>query len=244
MSEILLHAAGISVHRHGHITLQPCDLSLRAGETVAIYGPNGAGKSTLLQALAGLLPLASGSIAIKGQVLGRDIDFLSYHRRIAAVFQEPLLLHGTVAHNVGLGLALRGVERAERAARVTEVLHQLKIDHLAGRAVGRLSGGEAQRTSLARALVLEPEVLFLDEPFAALDQPTRRRLVPEMAALLRERKVATLFITHDIAEARAMCDRCVILDAGEMLQADSTERVLAQPRTPRVAEIVGLEEDS
>jgi tungstate transport system ATP-binding protein len=193
-----LQASGISVRRGERLTLGPSDFTLRAGETVGIYGPNGAGKSTLLQALADLHPLSSGTLKVCGQLLGQD-------RRIAAVFQEPLLLRGTVAHNVGLGLALRGVGRAEREARVQPVLHQLKIAHLADRPIGMLSGGEAQRTSLARAIVLNSEALYLDEPFAALDQPTRRRFVREFAELLLSRRMATVFVTHDFAEAAALC---------------------------------------
>jgi tungstate transport system ATP-binding protein len=104
-----------------------------------------------------------------------------------------------------------------------------------------LSGGEAQRASLARALVLDPEVLFLDEPFAALDQPTRRRLVCEFADLLRARPMATVFVTHDLAEALAMCDRCAILDDGEILQEGPPRELFEAPRTRRVAEIVGVE---
>jgi tungstate transport system ATP-binding protein len=214
---------------------------VRAGETVGIYGPNGAGKSTLLQALAGLLPLSSGTISIRDQVLGRDLTPIAYHRRIAAVFQEPLLLRGTVSHNVGLGLALRGVGKAEREERVRPVLEQLKIAHLADRSIGMLSGGEAQRTSLARALVLDPEILFLDEAFAALDQPTRRRLVREFAELLRTRRMGTVLVTHDLAEASALCDRCCIVDAGAILQDEPLPRLLVRPRTRRVAEIIGLE---
>ncbi len=225
----------------GWLTLKPSDFTVRAGETVGIYGPNGAGKSTLLLALAGLLPLTSGTITMRGQVLGQDLTPFAYHRRIAAVFQEPLLLRGTVAHNVGLGLALRGVGRAEREARVPPVLQQLKIAHLADRSIGMLSGGEAQRTSLARALVLDPEVLFLDEPFAALDQPTRRRLVREFADLLRARLMATVFVTHDLAEASTICDRCAILDAGAIIQEGPLRELIEGPRTERVAEIVGFE---
>jgi tungstate transport system ATP-binding protein len=242
VNDALLQACGISVHRNGRLALEPTDFAVRAGETVGIYGPNGAGKSTLLQALAGLLPLSSGTITVRGEVLGQDLSPFAYHRRIAAVFQEPLLLRGTVAYNVGLGLALRGVGKVERCALVRPALDQLKIGHLADRPIGMLSGGEAQRTSLARALVLDPEVLFLDEPFAALDQPTRRRLVREFAELLRERRMATVFVTHDLAEASALCSRCAILDAGAILQDEPPPRVLEQPRTRRVAEIVGIEQ--
>jgi len=241
VKDALLRATGISVHRYGRLTLQPTDFAVRSGETVGIYGPNGAGKSTLLQALAGLLPLSSGTITVRGQVLGKDLTPFAYHRRIAAVFQEPLLLRGTVVHNVGLGLALRGVGKSEREARVRPVLEQLKIVDLANRTIAMLSGGEAQRVSLARALVLDPEVLFLDEPFAALDQPTRRRLVREFAELLRARRMATVFVTHDIAEASLLCDRCAILDAGAILQDDAPAQVLERPQTQRVAEIVGRE---
>ena len=240
MSDVL-RASGISVQRNGRLTLQPTDFVVSAGETVGIYGPNGAGKSTLLQALAGLLPLTSGTITLRSQVLGRDLAWLDYHRRTAAMFQEPLLLRGTVLHNVGLGLALRGIDKPERESRVRPLLEQLKIAHLADRSIGTLSGGEAQRTSLARALVLEPEVLFLDEPFAALDQPTRRRLVRELGELLRARPLATVFVTHELAEASALCDRCAVLDAGKILQQEPPRDLLARPRTPRVAEILGLE---
>ena len=242
MNDVVLQASAIGVHRGGRIILQPTDFALRAGETVGIYGPNGAGKSTFLQALAGLLPLSSGTIAVHGQVLGKDITAFAYHRRIAAVFQEPLLLRGTVAYNVALGLALRGVGKAERAARIRPLLEQLKIDHLADRSIGMISGGEAQRTSLARALVLDPDVLFLDEPFAALDQPTRRRLVRELQDLLRGRRMATVFVSHDFAEAAALCSRCAILDGGAVLQDEPPGRLLERPRTSRVAEIIGLED--
>ena len=242
MNMALLNAYAISVRRGKHITLHPTNFAASAGETVGIYGPNGAGKSTLLQALAGLLPLNAGTITLAGQVLGRDLTPLDYHRRIAAVFQQPLLLRGTVAHNVELGLKLRGISREERRARVLPTLQQLKIAHLAGRSVGTLSGGEAQRTSLARALVLDPEVLYLDEPFSALDQPTRRRLVQELAGVLRAKQMATVIITHDLMEASTLCDRFLILDAGAILQEGSPNDVIRHPKTERVAEIVGTEQ--
>lgn len=242
MNDVILQASGISVHRNSRLLLQLADFAVHAGETVGIYGPNGAGKSTLVQALAALLPLSSGTIAMRGRILGADLTEFAYHRRIAAVFQEPLLLSGTVSYNVGLGLQLRGVSKAERSTRVRPILELLNIAHLADRSISTLSGGEAQRTSLARALALDPEVLFLDEPFAALDQPTRRRLVRELAALLRTQRMATVIVTHDLAEAFALCQRCVILDAGAILQDEPLALVLERPRSRRVAEIVGVEQ--
>jgi len=187
-----------------------------------------------------LLPIASGLISFRGKAVGREVSLLEFHRRTAAVFQEPLLLRGTVRHNVELGLRLRGVAAPERAARVQTWLDHLHIAHLRDRPIAALSGGEAQRTSLARALVLDPEVFFLDEPFAALDAPTRTRLADELADILDERQIATLFVTHDIDEASALCDRCVVLDAGRVLQQDNMATVLARPTSRRVAEIIGV----
>src|SRR5258706_9459361 len=239
MTGALLHAEGISVRRGDGIVLAPCSLSVDPGDRVAIYGPNGAGKSTLLQALAGLLPIASGTVSFQGRKLGQEVPLLDYHRRTAAVFQDPLLLRGTVRHNVELGLKLRGVDGAERDARVQPWLERLRIAHLADRSAGALSGGEAQRTSLARALALDPEIFFLDEPFAALDAPTRARLADELAEILDERHIATLLVTHDFDEATELCERCVILDAGRVLQQDDILAVGEQPDSRRVAAIIG-----
>jgi len=240
VTSALLQAENISAQRSGRVVLESCSLSVEPGERIAIYGPNGAGKSTMLQTLAGLLPIASGLISFRGKAVGREMSLLEFHRRTAAVFQEPLLLRGTVRHNVELGLKLRGVVAPERAARIQPWLDHLHIAHLSDRPITALSGGEAQRTSLARALVLDPEVFFLDEPFAALDAPTRSRLADELADILDERQIATLFVTHDIDEAAALCDHCVVLDAGRVLQQDNMATVLARPTSRRVAEIIGM----
>jgi len=240
VTSALLQAENISARRSGRVVLESCSLSLEPGDRIAIYGPNGAGKSTMLQALAGLLPIACGLISFRGKAVGREVSLLEFHRRTAAVFQEPLLLRGTVRHNVELGLKLRGMAAPERAARVQPWLDRLRISHLGDRPVGALSGGEAQRTSLARALVLDPEVFFLDEPFAALDAPTRIRLGDELAEILDERQIATLLVTHDIDEAADLCDHCVVLDAGRVLQQDNMATVLARPASRRVAEIIGV----
>ncbi|MDP3767959.1 MAG: ATP-binding cassette domain-containing protein, partial [Dehalococcoidia bacterium] len=145
-------------------------LDVLEGEVLAVLGPNGAGKSTLLQALALLERPVQGEVLFEGRpVAGRE---LALRRRMAAVFQESLLLDRTVQANAELGLALHRVERSERSERVRPWLRRFRIEHLANRSARSLSGGEAQRVSLARAFALEPEVLLLDEPYSALDQPT------------------------------------------------------------------------
>lgn len=237
MTPSVIEAEGISVCRGRHLVLHPCDLAACSGDRLAIFGPNGAGKSTMLKSLAGLLPIASGSIHFRGKALGKSISLLTYHRRTAAVFQEPLLLRGTVRHNVELGLRLRGIAQSAREEAVMHWLERLRIAHLQHRSVRTLSGGEAQRTSLARALVLDPEILFLDEPFAAVDTPTRARLVDDLADIFQERQLTTFLVTHDIGEAAALCGRCLVLDAGRVLQHDEMSAVLNAPSSQRVVEI-------
>jgi tungstate transport system ATP-binding protein len=241
MSDAILCAEGVSVQHGKRFMLAPCSLQLPAGEVLTIYGPNGAGKSTLLLAVAGLAHVAAGQVRFKGQVVGRGLPLLAYHRRTSAVFQEPLLLRGTVLHNATLGLRLRGLDARQAIERAGPWVERLKIAHLLDRTVGTLSAGEAQRTSLARALALDPEVLFLDEPFAALDAPTRQRLTGELAAILTERQIATLFVTHDLAEAQRLSKRGIVLDGGKIVQEGQIAAMLRNPVSARVAEILGLE---
>jgi tungstate transport system ATP-binding protein len=162
---------------------------------------------------------------------------LAYRRRTALLFQE-LLLDTTVFGNVALGLRLRGVPARAVAARVDAWLERLGIAHLACRAARTLSGGEARRVSLARAFVLEPEALFLDEPFAALDPPMRAAFVRDVARLLDERRPATVLVTHDCAEAATLADRVAVLLDGALAELGPTNVVLASPRDPRVAAFV------
>jgi tungstate transport system ATP-binding protein len=239
MNEAILRADAISVRR-GQFLLGPCDLALRSGEVLGIYGPNGSGKSTLLLALAGLMPLAEGRVVFRGQQVGQGLPQLEYSRRTAVVFQEPLLLRGTVWHNVTLGLRLRGVNGSEQIRRAQSWMQRLKIDHLAERSIGALSGGEAQRVSLARALVLKPEVLFLDEPFAGLDTASHARLLGELSDILKTTSGATVFVTHNLPEMASLCGRCVILDQGKDLQQGELAHIMREPRSTRVAEILGI----
>jgi tungstate transport system ATP-binding protein len=160
---------------------------------------------------------------------------------MAAVMQEPLLCRMSVGRNVALGLRFRRLPREEVERRVTTWLERLSISSLRDRPASKLSGGEAQRTSLARAMVLDPEVLFLDEPFSALDAPTRQNQLQELRALLEESGVTAVFATHDRGEALALGDRVAVLMGGHLAQVGSPEEVFLHPVGLEVARFVGIE---
>jgi len=238
--QLMLEAWDVEVRRGGTPTLRVPRIEVRRGETLAVMGPNGAGKSTLLLVLSLLLKPTSGSVSVAGE-LATAANSLRLRRRMAVVFQEPLLLDTSVARNVATGLELRGVARAERDARVARWLDAFGIAHLAKRTARSLSGGEAQRTSLARAFALEPEVIFLDEPFSALDAPTRAAVTADLLAVLRQTRTTTLLVTHDRDEALALGDRVGVLVGGELRQVGPPEEVFGMPADAEVAEFVGVE---
>ncbi len=157
------------------------------------------------------------------------------------VFQRPLLLDRTALQNAALGLEIRGVGRTERERVAKKVLEQLGATQLGDRPAIGLSGGEAQRVSLARALAVSPDLLFLDEPFAALDAPTRESLISDLARAVRERGTTTLFVTHDRDEALSLADRVAVLIGGSLRQIDRAETVFAMPADEEVAAFVGVE---
>lgn len=230
----------LAIHREGRAILAVERLEIARGETLAVIGPNGAGKSTLLLALAGLLPPEGGQFLFHGQPT-RPWAELAYRRRIALVLQEPLLLDASVADNVAAGLRFRGLPRGEVQSRVAEWLERLGIAHLRQRPAHKLSGGEAQRASLARALALHPELLLLDEPFSALDAPTRARLLDDFQALLRATHTTTVMVTHDLDEALRLGDRAAVILAGRLHQAGPPEEVFTMPADAEVAAFVGVE---
>lgn len=233
----LLEATGLRVERGGRLAVSVERLAIDEGETLALLGPNGAGKTSLLLALATLLP-ADGSLHFRGAPI---TDGLAYRRRIAVAFQRPLLLDRSVLHNAALGLALRGVPRRERERRAEETLVRLGVGQLARRSALGLSGGEAQRVSLARALTVDPEILLLDEPFSALDAPAREALISDLAGVLRAREVTTVLVTHDRDEALSLADRIAVIVAGRVRQLDRAEAVFATPADPEIAAFVGIE---
>jgi tungstate transport system ATP-binding protein len=216
------------------------NLAIADGATLALVGPNGAGKSTLLLALASLIRVGRGALSFRGIPVGRATE-LAYRRHIGLVLPDPLLLDTTVFANVAAGLRFRGVPSASARPRVTEWLERLGVAHLRDRPARQISSGEAQRVSLARALVLEPDLLLLDEPFASVDAATRARLLDDLEGLLRETHVACVIVTHDLDEAVRLGDRMAVMVAGRIRQVDTPERVLAAPFDEDVAAFVGAE---
>jgi molybdopterin-binding protein len=241
VSDAILEAHGVRVRYGPRTVLEVDQLVVRRGETLALIGPNGAGKSTLLRILGLLERPAGGEVRLDGQPVEWGQDLLPARRRFASVFQEPLLVDASVERNVGLGLALRGVRRDQARERTTRWMARLGITHLAGRQARTLSGGEAQRTSLARAFAIGPDVLLLDEPFSALDPPTREDLLRDLLRILRETTVTTVFVTHDRNEALRLGDRVGVMLEGRLAQLGTPEVVFGRPASPEVARFVGLE---
>ncbi len=230
----LLEVRGLRVRRGRTVVLDIPALDILRGEVLAIVGPNGAGKTTFLLALANLLGRQEGQITFGGKPLAQWND-LEYRRRISLVFQNPLLLDMSVAANVSLGLRLRGLPRREIDAGVADWLQRLGIAGLASRRASELSGGEAQRACLARAFVLNPELMLLDEPFPALDPPTRLDLLEDLAGLLAEDHRTAILVTHNLKEAVKLSDRVAVIVGGRLRQVGPASRIRRQPGDDEVA---------
>lgn len=240
MAEALLALQNITV-RHGASTVLDLEsFVVHAGEVVVVIGPNGAGKSTLLRVMGLLQPPSTGKVFFHGEQVTRA-NALMMRRRMASVLQEPLLLDSTVYANAALGLKLRGFDRHQIDKKLRPWLERLGIGHLTARRVRTLSGGEAQRTSLARGLVLDPDLLLLDEPFSALDAPTREELLWDMREILAETHITTVMVTHDLEEAAAVGQRLGVLIGGKLLQVGSAREIFAHPANEKIAAIIGTE---
>ena len=230
----LIEIRDLLVHRGGREALQIDTLDIQRGETLAIVGPNGAGKSTLLLVLAKLIKPTCGEIHFNGNSFSQLND-LEYRRKISFVFQDPLLLDMSAEENVALGLKFRGLAKEEIRARANEWMNQLGIESLAKRRAGQISGGEAQRISLARAFVLEPELLLLDEPFSALDPPTRASLFDDLSSLLARDHRTAIVVTHNLNEAAKLSQRIAIIIKGKLMQAGPARQIKSKPVNEDVA---------
>lgn len=233
MAEPLIELRDLQLARGSTIALRVAELTIFERDVVAVVGPNGAGKSTLLLSLARLLYPQAGTIRFRGNVLD-DLSDLTYRRRIALVLQDPLLFDMSVFDNIAIGLRFRSLTKQEVRNRVDAWLDRLGISALRDRRALDLSGGEAQRVSLARSFVLKPDLLLLDEPFSALDPPTRRRLVGELTSLLGETETTTVLISHDLEEAAYMSNRMAVVLAGEIRCVDTPEMILRGGTDPEI----------
>ncbi|HSV88749.1 MAG TPA: ATP-binding cassette domain-containing protein [Bacteroidales bacterium] len=231
MEQVLL-AKGLKIVRGGHLILDVPFLGIKPGQVLALIGPNGAGKSTLLQAFSYLIKPSDGDIYFYGKPCHDRTSQLLARRRMATVFQDSFLLNGTVRFNVATGLRFRGFSQKEISEKTNFWIDRFRISHLANRQVKGLSGGEAQRVSLARAFAVEPEVLFLDEPFSSLDAPTRVHLMDELELIIKKTGVTTIFVTHDAEGIPFYAERIIVLDNGMVTQDETLIQLLNKPGTP------------
>ena len=220
------------------VALDGLDLTVQAGELIALLGPSGCGKTTTLRLVAGLEDADAGQIT----VAGRDITRLPASKRdMGMVFQAySLFPHMTVQQNVAFGLRLRRVNASERNRRALEMLELVELHTQADRYPHQISGGQQQRVALARALAIEPQVLLLDEPLSALDAKVRAQLRDQIRRIQLEVGITTLFVTHDQEEALAIADRVGVMRNGKLEQLAPPTEVYSRPATPFVAEFVGL----
>jgi spermidine/putrescine transport system ATP-binding protein len=236
-NEIAVEARDLA-KRFGDVTaLDGVSLSIRRGEFFSLLGPSGCGKTTFLRIVAGLEFPDAGGLSIGGaEALGRP----AHLRPVNTVFQSYALFpHLTVGENVGFGLRMKKVPRAEIADRVKRVMQLVRITGLEARRPHEISGGQKQRTALARAIVNEPEVLLLDEPLGALDVKLRRELQDELHALQRRLGITFIHVTHDQDEALGLSDRVAVMNAGRVEQLGAADEIYERPRNRFVAQFVG-----
>jgi len=223
----------------GRPAVQGISFAAREGEILCLLGPSGSGKTTILRAIAGFEPVCSGQLFLSGQLVSSpDTMIPTENRRVGMVFQEYALFpHLRVQDNIAFGL--HHLARSERAGRVQEMLRLTGLEGFERRYPHELSGGQQQRVALSRALVQNPVVLLLDEPFSNLDPDMAGRMRQELHDLLRRTKTTTVLVTHDHDEAFAMADRIAVLNHGRLEQFDTPEMMYHMPATPFVADFVG-----
>ena len=239
---------GVSV-RYANATtaaVRDVDLTIEAGAFAVLLGPSGCGKSTLLRTINRLVEPTGGTVLIDGgDVRARDVTEL--RRGIGYVIQAVgLFPHYTVAQNIAVVPQLLGWDRARIDRRVDELLASIRLDPAIyrGRKPRELSGGEAQRVGVARALAAEPQVLLMDEPFAAVDAIVRASLQDEIARVHRQFGTTVVFVTHDVDEALRLADRIVVMHAGHVVQTGTPTEILEQPADDFVRRLVGVDAET
>jgi molybdopterin-binding protein len=234
----IIEAKDLTVAYGGQKALDVPEIKVFPNEVLGIIGPNGSGKTTLLLCLTRLIKPQTGTVYFHGEPVTDEKSVVKAHRRLATVFQEALLLNTSVRENLVIGLKLRKVKKEEINARVDKWLERFGIAALAKRQARTLSSGEQKRTSLARAFAMQPEILYLDEPFTALDGPTRQALLEDFKSVLTETKLTTVLVTHDRNEALALTDRVAVIMNGSIVQLGSPAEVFSSPATEEIANFV------
>jgi osmoprotectant transport system ATP-binding protein len=245
-ARVELRGLGVRYASAAQPAVHDVDLTVEAGEFAVLLGPSGCGKSTLVRTINRLVEPTTGTVAIDGvDVRRRDANEL--RREIGYVIQAVgLFPHYTVAQNVAIVPGLLGWERARIAARVAELLRLIRLDpaQYRDRKPRQLSGGEAQRVGVARALAAEPRVLLMDEPFAAVDAIVRASLQDEIARVHRELGTTIVFVTHDVDEALRLADRVVVMNAGYVVQSGAPDELLEHPADDFVRHLVGVDAET
>jgi len=223
---------GGAVSAVDHVSVQ-----IKDGEFFSLLGPSGCGKTTTLRMIAGFETPTGGNILIHGKEMGYVPAF---KRPVNTVFQQYALFpHMTIEENVGFGLEMKGVPRAERQKRVEETLNMVRLLGTERRKPNQLSGGQQQRIALARALINQPEVLLLDEPLGALDLKLRKEMQLELKTIQREVGITFIYVTHDQEEALTMSDRIAVMNHGKLLQVGSAQEIYERPQSRFVADFIG-----
>ena len=224
--------------RFGDVTaVADLDLDVRSGEFLAMLGPSGSGKTTVLRMIAGFEDVTTGQILLDGRDVTHSAPF---DRQVNTVFQDYALFpHLSIAENVGYGLRVRGMSKDDRVGRVRQALEQVRLTAAADRMPHQLSGGQRQRIALARALILQPRVLLLDEPLGALDKQLREEMQIELKQIQREVGITFVFVTHDQEEALTLSDRIVVFNEGRVEQIGTAREVYEFPQTRFVAGFLG-----
>ncbi len=221
----LLAARGLSFSAGGQTLIHGIDLGIEPGKRTLVMGANGSGKSLLLRLLHGLLTPSSGQVLWRGHAPDRGA-----RRAQAMVFQRPVMLRRSVLANLNFALKVHGMAGRARAERAQEALDMARLSDLAGQPARVLSGGEQQRLAVARALVCEPDLLFLDEPTSSLD-PASTQMIEDLVNAAHARGVTIVMVTHDLGQARRMGDEVIFLDAGRVAERGTLDQVLGAPRS-------------
>lgn len=241
-SDTVLDVVNLSKHFGGGAAVQDINLHLKRGEVISLLGPSGCGKTTTLRCIAGFYRPDVGAITIGGRLVAApDVFVAPEDRQIAMVFQNYVLWpHMTAFQNIAYGLKLRRLPRKEISARVEEMLALLGLQGLAERYPHQLSGGQQQRVSVARSLVVRPQVLLLDEPFSNLDAKLRVQMRQEMRDLLSRLGISAVYVTHDQEEAMVISDRILLMDKGKLIEEGSPQSLFERPGTEFTARFFGV----